>query len=252
MVKLKAFAVLGAALAACGTAATTAGAAGKPKTRTAAAAVVETTTPIQHLVVIFQENVSFDHYFATYPNAANPGSDEPTFTPKRSTGTVNNENQPFSGGNNENAAQPFRLDRSQFETCDQDHNYNDEQAAAHAGLMDLFVEKVGRGGSVALNNGTTTTIPCDYGKGPGLVMGYYDGNTVTAFWNYAQSFAMSDNSYDTVFGPSTPGAINLVSGQTHGFGPDFNPITGTTGTAVTAATTIVGRPAARGRHLRHP
>jgi len=26
-----------------------------------------TTTPIQHLVVIFQENVSFDHYFATYP-----------------------------------------------------------------------------------------------------------------------------------------------------------------------------------------
>ena len=32
----------------------------------------ETTTPIKHLVVIFQENVSFDHYFATYPQAANP------------------------------------------------------------------------------------------------------------------------------------------------------------------------------------
>jgi phospholipase C len=33
-----------------------------------------TTTPIQHVVVIFQENVSFDHYFATYPQAANtPG-----------------------------------------------------------------------------------------------------------------------------------------------------------------------------------
>ena len=29
----------------------------------------ETTTPIKHLVVIFQENVSFDHYFGTYPNA---------------------------------------------------------------------------------------------------------------------------------------------------------------------------------------
>ena len=28
-----------------------------------------TTTPIQHLVVIFQENISFDHYFGTYPNA---------------------------------------------------------------------------------------------------------------------------------------------------------------------------------------
>ena len=30
-------------------------------------------TPIKHLVVIFQENVSFDHYFGTYPNAANSG-----------------------------------------------------------------------------------------------------------------------------------------------------------------------------------
>ena len=47
-------------------------------------------------------------------------------------------------------------------------------------------------------------------------MGYYDGNTVTALWNYAQHFAMSDNFFDTNFGPSTPGAINLISGQTHG------------------------------------
>jgi phospholipase C len=47
-------------------------------------------------------------------------------------------------------------------------------------------------------------------------MDYYDGNTVTAMWNYAQNYAMSDNSFGTVFGPSTPGAINLVSGQTHG------------------------------------
>ena len=41
-------------------------------------------------------------------------------------------------------------------------------------------------------------------------MGYYDGNTVTALWNYAQHFAMSDNSYSTTFGPSTPGALNLI------------------------------------------
>ena len=48
------------------------------------------------------------------------------------------------------------------------------------------------------------------------VMGYYDGNTVTALWNYAQHYALNDNSYGTTFGPSTPGAINLVSGNTHG------------------------------------
>ena len=44
-------------------------------------------------------------------------------------------------------------------------------------------------------------------------MDYYDGNTVTAIWNYAQNFAMSDNYFDTNFGPSTPGALNLISGN---------------------------------------
>jgi phospholipase C len=204
----------------------------------------KTTTPIQHLVVIFQENVSFDHYFATYPNAANPGN-EPAFRAARDTPSIDGLNTPLAAPANENAAQPFRLDRSQFETCDQDHNYKDEQAAAHAGLMDQFVEKVGRGGSVALNNGSGQSIPCDYGKGASLVMGYYDGNTVTALWNYAQHFAMNDNSYGTVFGPSAPGALNLVSGQTHGFGPDVNPFSnppGAVGTAVTPAGTVVGDP----------
>ena len=47
-------------------------------------------------------------------------------------------------------------------------------------------------------------------------MGYYDGNTVTALWNYAQHFAMSDNFYGTTFGPSTPGAVNLIAGNTFG------------------------------------
>ena len=93
--------------------------------------------------------------------------------------------------------------------------------------MDRFVEAVGRG-----------VPPFDYGHGKGLVMGYYDGNTVTGFWNYAQTFAMSDNSYNTTFGPSTPGAINLVSGQTHGFSPDATSF----GIAVTTNTTIIGDP----------
>ena len=47
-------------------------------------------------------------------------------------------------------------------------------------------------------------------------MNYYDGNTVTAMWNYAQHFALNDNSFGTTFGPSAPGAINLVSGNTGG------------------------------------
>src|SRR5262249_24126280 len=51
---------------------------------------------------------------------------------------------------------------------------------------------------------------------PGIVMDYYDGNTVTALWNYAQNYSMSDNDWDTTFGPSTPGALNVISGATGG------------------------------------
>jgi phospholipase C len=47
-------------------------------------------------------------------------------------------------------------------------------------------------------------------------MDYYDGNTVTALWSYAQHFALNDNSFGTTFGPSHVGAINLVSGNNHG------------------------------------
>ena len=165
-----------------------------------------TKTPIKHVVIIFQENVSFDHYFGTYPHAFNlPGE-----TPFHAKENTPESNTLLSSGlltNNPNAVGPFRLTPSQAVTCDQDHNYNDEQAAFHGGLMDKFVESVGVG--------DTPKSPClDYGFGKGLVMGYYDGNTVTAMWNYAQFFAMSDNSWGTTFGPSTPGALNLTAGNT--------------------------------------
>ena len=71
--------------------------------------------------------------------------------------------------------------------------------------MDSFPEYTGTPGPPP--TGQTTN---------GLVMGYYDGNTVTALWNYAQRYALNDNSFGTTFGPSSPGAINLVSGQTNG------------------------------------
>jgi hypothetical protein len=48
------------------------------------------------------------------------------------------------------------------------------------------------------------------------VMGYFDGNTVTGLWNYAQHFAMSDNAFTDTFGPSTPGLLNMFAGQTNG------------------------------------
>jgi phospholipase C len=107
--------------------------------------------------------------------------------------------------NGAGAANPFRLDRSQANTADMNHGYTAEQEAYDDGAVDLFPLYTGSafpGGAGAF--GTT-----------GLVMGYFDGNTVTALWNYAQRFAMSDNSYGDMYGPSTVGAINVISGQTN-------------------------------------
>jgi phospholipase C len=171
--------------------------------------------PIKHIVVIFDENISFDHYFGTYPNALNPAGD-PAFHALPDTPTVNGLSGPLltnnpnlNAANGAGATNPFRLKRSQAWTASQNHDYMPEQAAVDNGAMDLYPLKVGTpDGAAMMPSGLTGT--------PGLVMGYYDGNTVTGLWNYAQHYAMSDNSYSTDFGPSTVGALNLISGQTNG------------------------------------
>ncbi|HEX3396573.1 MAG TPA: alkaline phosphatase family protein [Steroidobacteraceae bacterium] len=197
----------------------------------------KTFTPIKHLVVIFQENVSFDHYFGTYPFATNPPN-EPRFeaaphTPSVNglTGLLKTANPNLNKANLTGATNPFRLDRSEAATNDQDHNYTPEQVAYDHGLMDLFPLSVGVAGPPPANSPIQSTT--------GLTMGYYDGNTVTAFWNYAQRFAMSDNSFDTNFGPSTPGAINLVSGQTNGVTVNVNPGSATISDG-NGGTTLIG------------
>ncbi|HTW66813.1 MAG TPA: alkaline phosphatase family protein [Bryobacteraceae bacterium] len=172
-------------------------------------------TPIQHLVVIFQENISFDHYFGTYPFAANPEG-EPAFYAFPNTPSVNGFSPAILNGtatiantaNGSGANAPFRFDRSQAATSDQDHDYTAEQIAYHSGLVDLFPMATGTPGPPPSNLPVASTT--------GIVMGYYDGNTVTALWNYAQHYAMSDNSYGTNFGPSTDGALNVISGQLNG------------------------------------
>jgi phospholipase C len=179
---------------------------------------LKTKYPIKHLVVIFNENRSFDHYFGTYPNALNPEG-EPLFEPVKNTQRdINNllsnpallENNPnLNSLNGTAASNPFRLDRTQANTADQSHNYTNEQKAYDGGKLDLFPLDVGSGspgGAGAFGTKAQT-------------MGYFDGNTVTALWNYAQNYAMSDNSWGDNYGPSTPGLLNMFAGTTNGIVP---------------------------------
>ena len=173
-----------------------------------------TSTPIKHVVVLFDENESFDHYFGTYPYAAN--TDGTKFTAKPGSPTVNGLYSKITKKgpagplltSNPNEYNPERLTQSEALTSDQNHSYLPEQQAVDGGKMDKFVQDT---------EAATPSAGCapEYCP-PGIVMDYYDGNTVTGLWNYAQNYAMSDNNYDTTFGPSTPGALNVISGNIGG------------------------------------
>src|SRR5215467_15896406 len=166
-------------------------------------------TPIKYLVVIFQENHSFDAYFATYPLAVNPPG-EPPFRPLPGTPSVNGLTRTLIE-RNPNSLQPFRMDRTRSYRCDQDHDYTAEQRARNGGLMDQFPRFDAQGP-------TDPRQFCHKGSDGrwDTLMGYFDGNTVTALWNYAQHFALSDNSFATMSGQSTRGALNLTAGDTFG------------------------------------
>jgi phospholipase C len=215
----------------------------------AAPVPVATKTPIQHLVVIFQENESFDHYFATYPVASNPAGED-TFTPASSTKNSNAANTTINNlvsasllSANPNGANPQRLDPGPNSggtyngalnvgtgndtnagidnvlTCSQNHNYQPEQLAFDGGAMDKFPGNVGSTSSAPEPGAPQCQANTD--------LDYYDGNTVTGYWNYAQHFAMSDNNFGSTFGPSTPGAVNVASGDTG----NFNLVNGKVATA---------------------
>jgi phospholipase C len=203
---------------------------------------------IQHVVVLFDENISFDHYFGTYPYAAN--TDGPKFTAKPGTAGLPGSSQTitnFTGANvgllglkgakvtgaaqvpgangadgtNANSVAPFRLGFNQAWTCSQGHAYAAEQKAVQGssttstGAMDKFVENTSSAATCANTAATAPAGNSEFGRN-GLSMSYNDGNTVTGLWNYAQNYAMSDNSWANNFGPSTVGAVNVAGGSTAG------------------------------------
>jgi phospholipase C len=134
---------------------------------------------------------------------------------------------------NPNGFNPARLSRSDWPLCDLSHDYDPELREWNGGKMNRFVpesvdyERSDRPGPnygslpPGVTGGVTTsncTTPLPDHRGDQArnkeVMDYYDGNTVTALWNYAQHGVLFDESFDPTFGPSTPGALNLISGQT--------------------------------------
>jgi phospholipase C len=180
-----------------------------------------TATPIKHLVVIYLENSSLDRYFGVYPAALNPKG-SPRFEARPGTPSVNglsetlldhnpNLNNPVIDGAPA-GSNPFRIARLDGYTCGMNHNYTPELEARNQGLMNQYVEfgdKKGAQDSLQFcSKNSADQLDTD--------LGYFDGNTVTALWNYAQHFAISDYFFATSSGKSTRGHLNLVAGDIFG------------------------------------
>jgi phospholipase C len=129
--------------------------------------------PIDHVIVLYEENRSFDNYFGTYPGA---------------NGLKDDIALPTSSGSNV-MVRPFHL--SSTTTRDLNHAHSAALKAYDNGAMDGFV----------------------YAEDSSLTMGYYDGNDIPYYWDYASRFVLMDNFFSSEMGPSLPNHLYLIAGQ---------------------------------------
>jgi phospholipase C len=150
---------------------------------------------IHHVFIIYQENRSFDSYFGTFPGADNLATDK-----ARSHGF--SQYDPI--GNQ--WIRPFRL--VDPDLADADHSRPMLYAKADDGKMDLYV--AAEEGS-RLREGATLAQAQHVGI---LTMAHEDCDTIPFLWKYAKSFVLFDHIFQAMYGPSTPGNIDLVAAQT--------------------------------------
>lgn len=129
--------------------------------------------PIDHIVVLYEENRTFDNYFGTYPGA---------------NGLKSNIVLPVAPGSNVTVS-PFHL--SSTTTPDLSHAHSTAWRAYDNGAMDGFV----------------------YAEGSSLTMGYYDGSDIPYYWDYASKYVLMDNFFSSEMGPSLPNHLYLIAGQ---------------------------------------
>ena len=232
---LKAVSLLALALAAV-TAASTAYAGGrhhKPPVGTGAV------TPIQHLVVIFQENVSFDHYFATIRTPRTRPTSRASRPAARPEGQRAEPAVPGSGQREHGPAVPSRpLAVRDLRPGPQ---LQRRAGAAHAGPHGP-VRREGRsrrlGRAEQRQRRPSLRLRQGPGPGDGLLRRQHRHRALELRAELRDVRQLLRHDLRAV----DARRINLVSGQTHGVRPDFNPTTATLGNAVTAAATIVGDP----------
>lgn len=143
-------------------------------------ATVSTTgpDPIKHVIVIVEENHTFDNYFGTYPGA---------------NGIADATPEPAVGSATRPLIKPFMINTTSV-SQDLCHSNACALQAYDGGRMDGFV---------AASN-------------TNLTMGYFNPSLIPYYWDYASQFVLLDNFYSPVLGPSLPNHLYLIAGQSGG------------------------------------
>jgi phospholipase C len=146
---------------------------------------------IQHVVIIMQENRSFDQYFGTYPGAYGIPMANGTPTVCVPDPVAQTCVRPFHG--------------SPTLQYDVPHQHTDALGDVDRGKMDGFVAQ-------AENSCGTPMPPACAATMAGETMGYLDGTDIPNYWSYAQSFVLQDHMFEPALGHSGLSHLYLVSG----------------------------------------
>jgi phospholipase C len=148
---------------------------------------------IQHVVVIMQENRSFDQYFGTYPGADGLPRQNGQFTvcvPDPANGGCV---RPYHDPNDRTGGGP--------------HGSSNATADINGGKLDGFIgqaEGGKRGCSETVDPTCTNSVRTD-------VMGYKDAREIPNYWAYAQNYVLQDRMFQPNASWSFPQHLYLVS-----------------------------------------
>jgi phospholipase C len=153
--------------------------------------------PIKHVVIIMQENRSFDHYFGTYPGADGlPRNSDGTFAvcnPDPATGQCvapyHEPKDPMHGG---------------------PHSMTSARNVVNGGRMDGFVAEQRRAAYASCTGDTAGA--CGAPAVEPDVMGYKDETDIPNYWTYAREFVLQDRMFSPVASWSLPQHLYMVSG----------------------------------------
>jgi phospholipase C len=150
---------------------------------------------IKHIIIIMQENRSFDTYFGTYPGADGIPMQNGVPTVCANDPQTKQCIKPYHNKDDVNAGGP--------------HGGNPAATDIDGGKMDGFIT-ADRDGTKACKGKSIDTPGCTLGKTPD-VMGWHDAREIPNYWAYAQNFVLQDKMFEPNASWSLPAHLFMVS-----------------------------------------